>query len=234
MDENDYKEHCLKKFETNPLGKRLDIEALNASVFTQSEIPVLNSLDDTASILPDERNHSIVKEADKTLFGPPPRDYGFLYIGCQDGMLKQYSTEEKRISYNYGKIMSDNIWSCVTTANKTNLFVSDFSGNLKQIDLNTHQVIKDYGKIHNCIKVIVVDKNEEYLFTSNFNEPSMKQWSIAKQMMVKAYTNIFKDKGVSSMVVTHDNKWLFVGGKTGHLLQFDIENQCVTKDYENI
>jgi WD40 repeat protein len=49
--------------------------------------------------------------------------------------------------------------------------------------------------------------------------------------MVKDYGAVFKNCGVSSMTITPDNKYLFVGGYEGNLKQFSLESQQVVHDY---
>ena len=92
---------------------------------------------------------------------------------------------------------------------------------------------KDYGQIHSDIRSIVLTPDDKYLFTGDYQKGIIKQWSINDQELVKIYERVFTD-GVTSLFITLDGKYLFVGGQFGKLKQFDIISQQEVKNYGKV
>lgn len=109
--------------------------------------------------------------------------------------------------------MNDHINSLALTSDKKYLFVSDVSGDMKQIDVATDKVIKNFGKIHSSITAIAIDKKNEFVFTSDKNEGLIKRWSIETGKLVKLIKIEPKNNGTRFMLITKDNKYLFCANR---------------------
>ena len=62
--------------------------------------------------------------------------------------------------------MTNVIKSLAPTRDKTQLFVSDWNGNLKLLNVTTEEVY-DFGKVHCRIFAILLSPDEQMLFTAD-------------------------------------------------------------------
>jgi hypothetical protein len=51
-----------------------------------------------------------------------------LFIGCENGILMQWSIRQRKVIKHYGKIMNSGIAASTTTADKKLLFLADDKG----------------------------------------------------------------------------------------------------------
>jgi WD40 repeat protein len=148
--------------------------------------------------------------------------------------LMCWSVSQEKVTKNYGKIMTGEIHSMVQTSGKNYLFLSDCNGSVKQLDVKKQKVLRDYGKHHILNTFIAITSDDRYLYTSDFLVGGwLKQFSVRSGKMIKYWGSTFHD-GVSSMIITPDNKWLFAGNYDEHLEQISIDSQQKVHDYGKI
>jgi WD40 repeat protein len=148
--------------------------------------------------------------------------------------LMQWSVSNEEVVKDYGVIMDGYIESMVKTSDKKYLFVSDNDGSWIQIDVKEQKAVKVYHDIHGGIKSIAISSDDKYLFTIDYEDSGhVKQFLMSDGQMIKDYGPI-SEKGIASITITPDNKYLFAGSNTGHLKQVCLELREVVHDYEEI
>lgn len=122
-----------------------------------------------------------------------------------------FAVDKFTTSHEYGQIMDNPIYALARTSDRKKLFVSDFKGYLKQLDISTGQVVNDYGRIHDKIGSIIVSSDNLFLFTSEFSGAgAIKKWSISGAKMVKQWAKIHEE-GISIIAISHDNRFIYAG-----------------------
>jgi WD40 repeat protein len=98
----------------------------------------------------------------------------------------QWSISQEKVTKDYGPIMGGGICSMVQTSGKNYLFLADYDGCLKQLDVKKQKVIRDYGKIHEGINSIAITSDDKYLYTSGNEENAhVKQFSVKYGRIIK-------------------------------------------------
>jgi WD40 repeat protein len=157
-----------------------------------------------------------------------------LFIGGREKLM-QWSVSRGEVIKDYDDIMADEIYLMVQTSDKKYLFVSDMSGCLKQINVKTQEVVRDYGKIHRGIHSIAITSDDKFFFTSGKEDNGhVKKFSVRNGQMIEDYGAVFENDRVESMITTPDNKWLFAASTRGHLKQIPLESQGEVHDYGKI
>ena len=151
------------------------------------------------------------------------------FVGGEARLL-QWSIRHGRVVKDYGHIMKSDIQSMVTTSDKKWLFISDYFGHQKQINIRQQKVVQDYGQIHEDIRSIAITADNKYLFTSNFNNGDVKQFRVSDGRMIKNY-RLLMPCGIRSIITTPDSKYLFAGDNDGYLIQICIESQEIAHNY---
>jgi hypothetical protein len=88
-----------------------------------------------------------------------------LFIGGTSKLI-QWSVSQKKVTKDYGGIMTGYNFSMAQTSDKNYLFLSDNKGCLKQINVKEQKVARDYGQIHHNINSIAITSDDKYLWTS--------------------------------------------------------------------
>lgn len=153
------------------------------------------------------------------------------YTGDSMGRVKRWTITEKgkqlKLLIDYGCIQGDIINSMDT--NVGGLFISDASGNFKQISQDNHKEVYDFGQIHDG-EIKRVSANDEFAFTCD-NFGNLYQISIAELDIVNEYNSLC-GKGINGIVVAQDFLW--VTDKEGGLRYIKINDQFLYKDYIKI
>ena len=83
------------------------------------------------------------------------------------------------------------------------------------------------------ISSMAITADNRYLFTGDIEDGDVKQFRVSDGRMIKHYHQLLED-GISSLITTHDSKYLFAGGKRGQLKQICLESQELVHDYGKI
>lgn len=114
-----------------------------------------------------------------------------------------------------------------------NLYISNNRGELLQFNIKTGEIIKDYGKVHNCpILSISSTKGYEFIFTSGY-DGALKQWHISKKILCKDFGEI-SEEGIWCIHCSPNRKYLFVTNSSGFLKQYSQDMMMkdnLIKDY---
>ena len=64
----------------------------------------------------------------------------------------------------------------------------------------------------------------------------LKQWYVNYEdnSISKLFEKKYQTNGIYSLLITYDNKYLFIGSNIGYLLQFNIEQKRIVKNYKGI
>lgn len=161
----------------------------------------------------------------------------FLFIGGNDGILKQVDIEKKALVKDYGEVANAVIKSMATSNNTKYLFTSDMTGHLQiweisvlgdtsKWDVEHRLVLKYQQKMHeNAIGSITITPNSKYLFTSDYNG-TLAQWAIQDaKISINFYQKIHNGE-VYSIATTSDSKYLFTSSYNGYIKQWFIFGEC--------
>ena len=127
--------------------------------------------------------------------------------------------------------MSSYITALTTTIDKKYLFVGDWSGIQKQIDVKDQNVTHEYGKVHDGITSMATTFDTKYLFTIGWGADNLKQFRIIDHQLIKTYNVL---SFITSIIITFNDKDLFVGNDDGYLKQICVEKREVIKEYGRI
>lgn len=169
-------------------------------------------------------------EIDITVISP---DEKYLFAAGATSIY-QVDIQQKILVYTFHEQHEGEIKACAITKNSKYLFTADWNGDVKQIDIAKRSIVKYYRKCHSAwINSIVVTSDSHNLFTSCFNG-YLKQFSIPLR---KLNDNQMKDYGkvlegeIHAMCVSLNDMYLFLGDSNGHIIQFDIKDQRLIRDY---
>ena len=114
----------------------------------------------------------------------------YLFTTDEDGVLKQWDIEEKKLIKEYGEIHSSQINSQSAKIDGQYFITSDVDGFLKQWDIEQQNLIKDYGEINSSqIKSQSAKNDAQYIITSDV-DGYLKQLDIEQQNLIKDYGEI--------------------------------------------
>jgi WD40 repeat protein len=99
-----------------------------------------------------------------------------------NGHVKQFSVRTGKMIKDFGEeFWGEGIRSIITTPDGKYLFAAGNHGHLKQICLESQQVVHDYGRIHNeSIDCLETTRDSKWLFTGN-PEGHLKRISVEKR-----------------------------------------------------
>ena len=110
--------------------------------------------------------------------------YGNLvFIGCEFGVLFEYSMNEKRIVRDFGQTFQENIYAMTKTFDNKSLFVSDCLGSFGEFDILT---CKQVNKLE--VKVLtfcVITCDNKFLVTSEYHEDTKTEILVKYSMRTK-------------------------------------------------
>ena len=109
--------------------------------------------------------------------------------------------------------MDSGISSMAITNNKKHLFVSDYEGLVKKINLESKPIIESFYKAKQAIFSIASSKDDRYLYTCCNQNAIVKQFSINTKVKIYNFQKKVRSNNITCLLVTHNNKFLFVGEK---------------------
>lgn len=150
-----------------------------------------------------------------------------LYTGDSFGRVKRWVLDEKgkqlKLQIDYGCIQGDIINSIDT--NIANLFISDSSGNFKQINQFNDKEMYDFGQIHDG-EIMCVASNNEFAFSCD-NLGNVCQIITNASFNVHEYQNVCT-KGITTIAVVKNYLW--VTNVEGCLRQINIDDYELERD----
>jgi WD40 repeat protein len=90
--------------------------------------------------------------------------------GSEDnGHVKQFSVIDGKMIKDYGVVFGDGgVWSITTTPDNEWFFAASRLGHLKQMSLESQQVVHDYGKIHeHPVTCLETTRDSKWLITGS-------------------------------------------------------------------
>jgi hypothetical protein len=101
-------------------------------------------------------------------------DDKYIFTSCilsHLGHLRQFSVRHGKMIKNYGKIFETiGMWAIITTPDNKWLFAASSDSQLKQISLESQQVVHDYGKIHDkSFTCLETTRDSKWLFTGSWD-----------------------------------------------------------------
>ena len=251
--QNGIKEICIEEVEEESVNysKSQSILAEENDVVKTPKQNALSAPWNLYSPLVIDPNYSNDGSIESPYKGDGPREYedsnGNIFIssvniGVNTKMGKKISGQVKvqlqevqpeNPIYDFGKLMTGEIFSMTATPDKKSLFVSDNDGCLKQIDILTNEIVMDYGKIHKGqIMSIDCTKDNKYLFTSD-RQANQKQFMIAEKKELKNYGKVHVGH-ILDIKCSWDNKYLFTVSSQGVLKQWLISEQRELREISGI
>ena len=152
-----------------------------------------------------------------------------LFIGCGSGEVYEYSINEKRTVYDFGKKFNCFVSSMATTFDNKYLFVCDYDGEFREFDISTHNQVNEFG-VENAGYCVVTYDNKFLITTPTRKNAKLTKQSIqTKQRLHTWDSNVNED--VMSQNCSQDSKLQFIGYDSGWLGIYDIKKD---KTLENI
>ena len=131
--------------------------------------------------------------------------------------------------------MDSDIYSIVICNNSKNMFISDTCGLIKKVNTETNEIVYNYLFLSNGVRSkMVISNDDQFLFLSGMNNYGIIKYDLCEMKQVKDFGLVFDRKGVSEMLITNDQKYLFVGKFSGRLVQIDVKNDFFLKDYDRV
>ena len=101
-------------------------------------------------------------------------------------------------------------------------FIPNNKGDMKQYNIETGQLIKQYlNAHHHPILCIIATSDNNYIFTSDY-QGVLKQWNYHSKLLHRDYGRISKEV-IWSIHATHNCKYFFIGDRVGNQKQFILE-----------
>lgn len=161
------------------------------------------------------------------------------FTGNQKGYLYGFSIQKNfKPLTEYGAKILFEIRCLKITPNNQYLFASCYGGLLKKWDITKHELVKDFGKIHDYpINTMAISNDSKFLYTAGSNG-CIHQFDIETNSLQKVIKGcIQKTNGrIYSMAITSDNKHLFTSDQNGFLMQQEVQQDQynLKKDYGKI
>jgi len=95
------------------------------------------------------------------------------------------SIEKKTNLGKFNGVCSSPIMAIEVCSDGIRLFVAGRQGHFKLISLTDGKPLKDFGKPHDCIRSIVLTRDEKFVFTGCRDTGLLKQWSVRDFKLVK-------------------------------------------------
>ena len=111
-----------------------------------------------------------------------------VFIGCKDGYLYEYLMNEKKIAYNFGKILDAGIHSMAATFDNKYLLVCSESG-LREVDISTRNQVNNFG-VKNARKCVVTYDNKFLITSSNGSYVKLTKQSIQTKHELVWYSSV--------------------------------------------
>jgi hypothetical protein len=144
-------------------------------------------------------------------------------------MLVQRSIRAKKIIKHYGKVVQtgagDRITIIIKTPSGKLVIIGSSLGVLSIINMENHRVVGQ-GVMDGHIGALVTTSDGAYLFAASNKD--LFQFKIGTCENIKHFTF---DANISSMVLSLDDKLLYLGNKWGNLLTIDITKDKFGPDY---
>lgn len=114
------------------------------------------------------------------------------------------------------------------------LFVGYDHGKVQEYDMESGELLKDYGKI-NKERIVAVKclYNKKFLFSID-DKGNMNQFDLETHLQYNTYDDITgQSHTVTCLFGVYSDKFLFIGTKQGVLYQFDVRMEKVVFNYGN-
>jgi WD40 repeat protein len=135
----------------------------------------------------------------------------------------------------YRNIFGDEgVQSIITTPDNRWLFASNTNeGRLKQISLESQDLVRDYGKIHKKeITCLQTTRDSKWLITGSW-DMQVKKISVENSQVDTNFVHV-GDFPIMSMKITADGQKLFVGDSKGHLNLISSIDGNLIKDFRKV
>lgn len=165
------------------------------------------------------------------------KDNKILFLGDEEGQLKQYKFSHFSLAHDYGKVHNGGIWCmALTPSDERFLFTADSEGSINQFDIMNKILIKSYQDVHEGqIRSILFTNNTSKLFSLSA-DGYFTQWTFSENVITQDYSheNHEGNESAACMEVCQRDKYQFIGGDNATLRQWDVLRQKLYKDYKNI
>jgi WD40 repeat protein len=114
------------------------------------------------------------------------------------------------------------------------LLTSDIAGNLKQWDIATQELLKNYEKVHDdYIRSIAVSSGTPcYILTSSLGD--IKQINMDQKIVYREWGIVHPKTRIHSMTCHPDGQTLFTSDGMGVLREWNIEEGNLVKDWGEV
>jgi hypothetical protein len=131
----------------------------------------------------------------------------------------------------YGAIFqNDGVASIITTPDNKYLFVGSTLGYLKQICLESQEIVHNYWGIHgNWITCLQTTRDSKYVITDG-NYGCVKRVSIEKRVVEKDFGRVFAD-GITAMKISPGGEKLFLGDYLGNFKLMSSTDGTTIKNF---
>lgn len=211
------------KAEEMATSKPMATQDVQASVTT---VTTLSEDIDTAPLLCDFRKE-YPKIIDKQITAIKATEK-YVFLGDNLGFSRKLSISNQVLCQGHGYIHNDSIFCYETSDCGQWVFTSDGEGMLKQWNVDTMELVKNYGRLMDCeIKDIAISGDNVFVGDMYGN---LKQISIKEEKVIKDYGKVHKS-GIWSVRCTRDGEFLFTTDGYGYLQQWSINNQNCVKNF---
>lgn len=157
----------------------------------------------------------------------------YVFTGS-DGYLKCHDYKLKHEVHDYGKIHEKDINSiAMVPPHCYNFYTTSVDNHLKQWDVRTQTLIKDFGEIdEDQVRVMLVTPDGYFIFIAS-RDHSITQYSTVYGTFMKRYENIHRH-AVDCMIVTPCSNYLYTSGRDFRLNKICIKRQKVIQYWDNL
>lgn len=157
-----------------------------------------------------------------------------LLTADNSGHFKQWSVNNKRLVWDYGKPHRGWIGSISITPNSLYAFTAGEFGILKQWALSHTRLWKDFeGVTNENIYSADITNDGKHLFIAHGENGNLKMMSILDRSLVKEFHKAHRGK-IMAMKSTRDSRFLFTTAEDGYMKQWSITDRKLFMNYNRI
>jgi WD40 repeat protein len=146
--------------------------------------------------------------------------------------LKQFRVSDGRLVKHYLRLFENGIGSMITTPD-SNFFFASSEGKLKQICLESQEVVHDYGQTHDsgyCI--LQTTRDSKYLMIGGPGN-HVKRISIENRAVETDFGQVC-DRAITAMKISADETKIFLGEDHSNLKLISLTDGTIIKDFGNV
>ena len=151
-----------------------------------------------------------------------------IVFGCNEGLFYKYSIDQRKITYEFGKVIKKWFLSITATPDKKNFLLVDNDGGLHEFN-SLYQRVANF-KVNEEIGKILATYDGKFLITTRKDMDNLTKWCMKTNKAIhnwgntKSHLDKKRNYYIYSLTCTYHSKFLFIGYNRGLLSIFNLQN----------